>query len=393
MTTDVLYLDIEGGRGGSSRSLRFLIEHLDKEAYRPFVALRESGTSAAAYDAAGVGHAIIPDMPAFRPGSRRNWVSWLLYRLADARAGKTRAKLGRIIRERQVRLVHVNHEGLALLGSELAREAGIPWICHLRNTYPDNAWSRWLYRQIATADGHVYISENERSHIVALAELVAPPPNGIVVYNFAPDLERPTEPDPRFLDAGDKLKIIILANLSPERGVDRVVDVAAALKRRGRQDFVFFVCGKDSRAARPWRKSFAKMLVERIAAENLGDLVRFVGHVAEPERALVASDVLFRPRRQSNPWGRDVIEGMSAGMPVVAMGDYEGFVEHGRGGFIEPDFDADQIADHLVRLRDDPELRQQMGDHNRTKARGLFSGADNVSAIHALYRKIFDGQP
>ena len=384
----VLYLDVEGGRGGSSRSLGLLITHLDRFRFRPIVALRETGASHELYASLDVPHRHVAGMPAFRPGTRKNTIAFGLFVAGWARSGAIRRELLSIMREHGVDLVHVNHEGLAVLGRALARAAGVPWICHLRNTYPDTAWARRLYRLIATADGHIYISENERRHLVELAGLRREPENGIVVYNSAPGFDRSAPPDERFCAPPGALRVLSLANLDMERGTDLIVDVAGELKRRGKTDFRFFICGKDSRNGLSLRGDFAGMLRSRIVAEGLEEMVNLVGHVTNPEAALVSADILFRPRRQNNPWGRDVIEGMAAGLPIIAMGTFQGFVENGLGGFIDPEFSKQRIADHLVLLQSDPGLRERMGEFNRAKAARMFDGKRNAAMVEALYDKV-----
>ena len=384
----ILYLDVEGGWGGSSRSLGLLATHLDRQKVEPYVVLRRPGPSHDLYAAQGIAHELLAGMPAFRPGSRKNGVSFGLFCLDWLRTASIRQRLLTLIRERGIKLIHVNHEGLAPLGRWLARRAGIPWLCHLRNTYPDNMWSRGLYRLMSRADGFVYISENERQHLMTLAGLATAPNNGEVIHNSAPDLSAAIEADSQFPTADEGLRVLVLANLDAERGIDRVVDVAEELHRRGRDDVVFMVFGADSQPSRMWRQDFGQQLIDRIRTQNLANTVRLMGHTAHPERALLAADVLFRPRRQNNPWGRDVIEGMAAGLPIIAMGEYEGFVESGRGGFIEKQFTPTLIADRLLLLKDDAQLRAQMGTFNRKKASLLFDAKRNAQAVEALYERI-----
>lgn len=389
--SSVLYLDVEGGWGGSSRSLGLLVTHLDRARIDPYVVLRKKGPSHDLYAAQGIGHELQGGMPAFQPGLRKNALTFALFARAWLRAKRLRRHLLDIIDARNVDLIHVNHEGLAPLGRWLAHHSGRRWLCHLRNTYPDNAWSRWLYRLMAQADGFIYISENEREHLVRLAGLKAPPPQGEVIHNSAPALAADPQPDPVFPAAADGLRVLVLANLDAARGIDRVADVAFEIRRRGRDDIIFLVFGGESQSSRPWRKDFGVALAERIRAQGLQHCVRLMGHTDRPERALVSSDVLFRPRRQNNPWGRDVIEGMAAGLPIIAMGEYEGFVESGRGGFIEREFTPQTIADRLLFLRDNAQERLQMGTFNRAKAARLFDARRNAAAVEQLYARILGG--
>ena len=40
-------------------------------------------------------------------------------------------------------------------------------------------------------------------------------------------------------------------------------------------------------------------------------MIRFMGHVKNPEKFIKESDILIRPTRENNPWGRDILEAMA----------------------------------------------------------------------------------
>ena len=62
--------------------------------------------------------------------------------------------------------------------------------------------------------------------------------------------------------------------------------------------------------------------------------VPILGSVPDPVPILEACDALVRPSRSSDPWGREVLEAMSHGLPVLSVGEYDTFVEHGVTGFL-----------------------------------------------------------
>ena len=125
-------------------------------------------------------------------------------------------------------------------------------------------------------------------------------------------------------------------------------------------------------------------------ALGLSGCVLFPGHIAEPERALATCDALIKLTRQSNPWGRDIMEAMGAGLPVVTLGAFQGFVENGVNGFVDSDFDVGRVADHFIALADDPVRRTAMIDANRRKAWRLFDGLDRARDIARIYERLLD---
>jgi glycosyltransferase involved in cell wall biosynthesis len=83
--------------------------------------------------------------------------------------------------------------------------------------------------------------------------------------------------------------------------------------------------------------------------------------------------VYVRADETGSPWGRDIIEAMCSGLPIVATGSYQGFVVDGQTGFLAPPGRPDLLADFVERLLRDPELRNRMGKAARILARELFA--------------------
>lgn len=390
-TDGILYLDLEGGWGGSSRSMFHLIEYIDRMRFRPFAVTRRDGPIAQRYASLGVPHINLPTLPSFRPAERKNAVAYAIYRWDSRKLTSITAQLQQIKEREGIRLIHVNHESLALTGRHLARRLGLPWVCHVRTQLIPGRFAKWVYGVIARDAAHViFISERNLEHFQALSAVPLNRDRASVVYNIAPPIPENLEPLPEISEPASSLRMVSLTNFSPNRGVDRVVDVAQVLARRGRTDIVFFLCGRLANTRRlPFaRNRYLESIERRVAESGLAKTVRFPGHVSRPDRALVASQGLIKLSRVASPWGRDILEAMSAGRAVVTLGDFQGIVEDGVNGFIDRDFNAEAIADHLVRLRDEPALRQRIAQANREKAARLFDGKSRGREVAEIYERV-----
>ncbi len=392
-TPGILFLDLEGGQGGSSRSMYYLIEQLDRARVRPFAVTRRDGPMAARYESLGVPHVNLPDIAAFRPAERKNAVAYAIYLWKSRRLPQVLDRLRPLIAAHDVRLIHVNHESLALFGRALARRLDLPWVCHVRTLLIPGRFARFVYGAIARDARHVFlISERNRDHFAALAGPRFDPQKASVVHNITPLPEPDLAPLPELLDPPGVFRVLSLTNFSPNRGVDRIVDVAAELKRRGREDFVFYLCGQLANVRRlpGARNTYLEAMMTRVQGDGLGQMVRFPGHTERPDRALATCDALIKLTRESNPWGRDIIEALAAGLPVVTLGTFQGFVEDGVNGFMDPEFDAVRVADHLIKLADETGLKARMTAANRAKARRLFDGPSRAADVAAVYREVLE---
>ena len=92
--------------------------------------------------------------------------------------------------------------------------------------------------------------------------------------------------------------------------------------------------------------------------------------------------------RENVPWGRDLIEAMTFGLPIVTLGTFETVVENGVNGFIDAEFDTNRVVGHLLRLRDDENLRQTMAVANQRKAERMFAPEASAAAIESIYDEL-----
>lgn len=103
---------------------------------------------------------------------------------------------------------------------------------------------------------------------------------------------------------------------------------------------------------------------ERIAALGLSARITVPGWVGPDEaRALLASsDILVLPSFDEN-LPMSVIEGMSAGLAVVAtpVGAVEDIIRDGDTGLLVPPGDPASLAEALCKLVQDPQLRRKLG--------------------------------
>jgi glycosyltransferase involved in cell wall biosynthesis len=373
MAVRTLHIDIEGGWGGSSRSLFELVRRFDRARVEPLIAHRQAGPVTARYAAIGVPTVHVPDIASYVPRrgkGGRNLIASLprlvrLRRAADRLAG--------LARDYGAQVIHLNYEGLALLAPLLRKRTGLPMVVHARAHMPLDPWARWLVRRLlAVADHWFFISPQEESRVCALAG--DRPVPGQVLWNIAPD------PLPRRALA-DPPEAVYLGSLDPTKGADRLVAIAEALDRVGAPPLRIAAYGQAR--ARP---RFATALAR--AAAPLGHRLSLRGHTAEPEAVLAAALALIRPSREDDPWGRDVIEAARAGVPVLATGTYQGVVEHGVTGWLYASFDAEAMARRLAMLASDAVAWTTCSEAAAARGAERFAGVAQAEAATQVIERL-----
>jgi glycosyltransferase involved in cell wall biosynthesis len=134
----------------------------------------------------------------------------------------------------------------------------------------------------------------------------------------------------------------------------------------------------------PERASLEKLTREL----QLTASVEFLGHV--PNEALDSlwkvSHVLAVPSLWEEPFGIVAIEGLAAGIPVVATrgGALEEIVEDQRNGFLVNPGDAQELADKLYNVLRDTQMAERMGKYGRDTVIKKFNRQVHLDEILAV---------
>ena len=120
---------------------------------------------------------------------------------------------------------------------------------------------------------------------------------------------------------------------------------------------------------------------------DVSEICVFVGHVSAPEKVLANVDALIKPTREANPWGRDILEGLAAGLPVFSTGTYDRFVEDGVTGFLQPQFDKVKLAQRILQLADDRESSRALGAAGQIRVQQLCNGPERAKDLLELWQR------
>ena len=360
----VLYLDIEGGFGGSSLSLFYFLSELDRTRFDPVVWYRSAGPVRERLEILGIPHDHRPDMVHITPIERNNLKNILVHlpRMSGMRT------IVKSIQALNPAILHLNHVGLAPLAF-LLRLSG--WkgriLVHVRSQFPKNLMSGLYCRALERSVDHViFITENElqlaqRNGFDASADRYS------IVYNPAPPDMFDWAPAQARVDG--PLRLVFLGTLSHLKGPDRLLDLAQELNALQAPVQIDAYGGAPRQIG---KKNALETLRQSAAQRNLQHMLTYHGHTDTPMAALKNAGMLVRTSRGRDPWGRDIIEAMAAGIPVLAEGTYDGFVEDGVTGILMQDWNAGLAAARVAELAADKDLLDKMRSMSKEKAGRLF---------------------
>ena len=134
--------------------------------------------------------------------------------------------------------------------------------------------------------------------------------------------------------------------------------------------------------------------LERFAASlGLGDKVRFAGARTDAETLLPGLDLLVQPSLWEG-FGLSALEGMAAGLPVVAsrVGGVPEVIRDGVDGILVPPGDPVRLAEAMTAILRDPGRAARLGASGRARARREFHVDRLVRETASLYRELLDAK-
>jgi glycosyltransferase involved in cell wall biosynthesis len=162
-------------------------------------------------------------------------------------------------------------------------------------------------------------------------------------------------------EPANRKRITAVGTVCERKGQHTLIEAAAELKRRGRDDFLIALVGvRDSNQS---YVNFIRTLIER---ENLHDFVALIPETNDVRPHWRASDV-FVCASHVEAFSRSMLEAEAFGLPIVSTpccGADEQVVWN-RNAFRFDFSDSRQLADHLERLLASDSLRIQMGEASR----------------------------
>ena len=152
----------------------------------------------------------------------------------------------------------------------------------------------------------------------------------------------------------------------------------------------FLIVGEPTRG----EPEEAELILARIRELQLNRVVKCVGFRQDVPRLLAAMDVFVFPSH-AEAFGLVVIEAMAMAKAVISS-NCDGvldIVTDGETGILVPPRDASALTAAALRLAQNPELRQQLGQAALIKARTAFSLQRMLDDVESIYRNLLRPKP
>ena len=286
-------------------------------------------------------------------------------------AGRHMWAFARWCRAKRIAVVHTTELYSNIFGLPGAALANVPVrVGNRREINPDKSAAQIAMQRVAYAAAHKVVANSRAAADRLLFERVPARKVAVISNGLDSRQYQPLSPRPKLR------KVIVVANLRPEKGHDVLIDAAADVLRRC-PDAQFEIVGGGTELER---------LVARAKSRGVLHALTFLGHCDDVPARLAAGDLFVLPSR-SEAFPNAVLEAMATGLPIVAsgVGGILELVDDRVTGLLVPPGDAASLADRICRLMNDPALASRLGKAARAEALARYSFDRMVAAFESLY--------
>ena len=368
----VVFLDHTAKLSGGELALARLLPALEVNAH---VILGEDGPLVPLLRAAGATVEILPfairEVSREQAGSAGHVGGSLTYAL----------RLARRLHALDPALVHANSLKAGLVGGVACRLVGLPLVWHVRDRISADYLPLRAVRLVRLATRLLPCAVIANSQTTA--ETLRVP---------AYVVPSPIEPQPERLPYDGPLRIGIVGRIAHWKGQHLFLEAFAEAfpREAGRADATAETArvigaplfGREE-------EEYAEGLLVLAERLGVGDRVTFTGFRRDIAAELATLDVLVHASVLPEPFGQVVVEGMAAGLVVVAAdaGGPAEVVVHGSNGLLYLPGDATALAEQLRLIAADPALREHLAAGGRRTAE-RFTPAAVAALIQPIYRSL-----
>lgn len=373
----ILYIHHGDINGGAPRSLRFLIERLDRNKYDPVVVYRCNKNDGRFFEETGARAVFEPGIKPFH-GSTVSGIDFkqvvynFVYAIPSFFAART------VIKEEHPDIVHLNSTCLfmcAVAAKSINKK--IKLICHVREPLLPNIWGSILrvmsnkycdrFIAIDKFDGHSVDPKEKKTQVIY---------NFVDFNTYNMNITSTVLRDELNLSEDDVI-FLMLVRVSPENGILEIVSQWRELIADNKANLVIVgeIEGREVEYCKRCHDIADK-------ANN----IHILPFRKDAPQVIASSDVIMCSFTQPH-FARIIIEGAAMGKPAISV-DIDGpreLIIDGDTGYLY--HNGEELKKHVYNMVQNKALRNSIGMNAEQRARKEFNADINAQATIDLYEK------
>ncbi len=374
---NILHLDTEGGWGGSSISLFKIVSSINKKNFKSIVVCRKNGPIIKKYQSIKVKVEKNYDLYSFSAKAFINnfklFITTIPQLLFFFRGIQ---KLIKTIKKNKIHIIHLNFEGFFLVGLILKIFSPLPIIVHYRSTIPLDSFTHKLIANITVkyvADHIIFISQTEKKKFFRIYPNLKKT-NSSVIYNIST-----IKPLKKKLKKNNDL--VFIGNLSFWKGVDKLILLAEKLKNE-KLDLKIKIYG-DTRG----ENKFKKKLINKLHELDFKN-IKLMGRINNPEKIIKNAFLILRPSRLNDPWGRDIIDACTAGVPIISTGNFNDIIINNQNSYYVNNFKISKVFLLIKKMSIDKKIYKIFKKNLIKQSKIKLNTRSNINKFEKILEKL-----
>jgi glycosyltransferase involved in cell wall biosynthesis len=224
----------------------------------------------------------------------------------------------------------------------------------------------------------------------ALVKLGVPVSNAKIIYTgldvkkFNNDEHQPPKYDKK------RLNLLYAGRLAPDKGIETAIKAMTVLIfDHGMRDIRLTLLGSGPR-------NYENQLRRLVNQDGLTDYVSFLGwHSPDRIPELMRNfDIILVTSTWVEPFARVVAEGMISGLVVIATptGGTPEIVLDGENGLLFKPSDSEDLAQKIIQIKADPELRWKLVEAGKKTVQEKFSVTKMMDEVESFLQEVAGNQ-
>lgn len=178
------------------------------------------------------------------------------------------------------------------------------------------------------------------------------------------------------------------------KGADLFIEAAGILLRKGYRDFHFYWIGDFTHTEADENNKIWGDYLKEMHENGLDRYVTFLGIKDNPREYLLAADIFVLPSRE-DPFPLVALEAADYALPVICFDGTGGIPQFvgDDAGYVVPFLDISAMAEKIILLMEDEELRRQKGSVAREKFLKNYTIDRTSPQVLSLCRKMAHKKP
>ena len=302
-------------------------------------------------------------------------------------------------------IVHAHNVYTANAAVKIANKYEVPFVytCHngMWCTEDVNFYERRIVRSmekkiIEKSDVSIAVSKTLKKNI---CEKTGIPENKIIVIYNGVDTDKfnpnvPAEDIKGKYGLKNSEIVLFVGRVAPAKGLEYLIKAAnLIINEKNVKDVKFLIVGPFKymfSESKMRRTNYVRRLINLMEKYSLQDHFIFTGSVLEKDllKFYATCDVFVLPSL-FEAFPMVLVEAMASGKPVIGskVGGISEVIENGRNGFVFESKNYRELAEKILILLEDEELKKSMGKRSRKVAENKFSWTKIAEKIIEVYKR------